>query len=84
MSMTINKQAYEKLIEENIEWLHELTGDREEGILEKGHTIGVLRQSVELLYDYRMVDILDIKSYNKTLMKENDELRKKIKHLENK
>lgn len=46
MSIKINKESYEKLIQEDIVWLIANT----EQSLEQDHIISVLTQSVDLLY----------------------------------
>jgi len=46
MSMTLNRAAYEKLIEEDIAELMKLPQS-----LERDHSIGVLRESIKLQYD---------------------------------
>lgn len=47
MSMPINRECYENLIEADIKWLDEMHPDNS---LEKGHIKDVLRESVELIY----------------------------------
>ena len=45
MGMKVNREAYQKLIDEDIEWLLRQPRD-----LERDHIEAVLRKSVELLY----------------------------------
>lgn len=47
MGTIISKEAYEKLINEDIEWLVNNT----EQTLERDHIVSVLKQSIKLLYE---------------------------------
>ena len=42
----MNRKGYERLIEEDIKWLHENTNSR----LERDHIINVLRDSINMYY----------------------------------
>lgn len=45
MALTLNKTAYSKLVEEDIEWLL-----KQPRSLERDHIVAVLKESVNLLY----------------------------------
>lgn len=53
MGAIISKEAYEKLINEDIEWLVNNTGET----LERDHIIVVLKQSIKLLYGNERTEI---------------------------
>ena len=46
MGMIVNREAYQKLIDEDIEWLL-----KQPRTLERDHIVSVLKNSVERLYE---------------------------------
>ena len=51
MGMIVNREAYQKLIDEDIEWLL-----KQPRSLERDHIISVLKKSVERLYGKEKMD----------------------------
>ena len=51
MGMKVNREAYQKLIDEDIEWLL-----KQPRSLERDHIISVLKNSVERLYGEEKMD----------------------------
>ena len=51
MGMIVNREAYQKLIDEDIEWLL-----KQPRSLERGHIVSVLKNSVERIYGKEKMD----------------------------